>query len=283
MLYAAYLLHLDPAQKATWVLLLSFALLATLFAALFNYWRLLKITEAPISTIAAAAQGYIELHGTATTQAMLRTPYHGIPCVWFRAWVYANRRESPYSKKVIDSRLLEYSESNNLFQLHDDTGTCMVNPKGAEIIFAQQRTFLKNEHRYVEEYLPAGRQLYVLGQLDTRHDHFDQAAINQDVRATLTDLKSRPQKLLNQYDHNRNGRIDMDEWEIARQDVIKQVQAKHAMKAHNGSFTLAKPMDAHLFLISAKSPSQLAEAYRNWAIIHLVTLAILIISLIKFS
>jgi len=284
MLYAAYLLHLDPAQKTTWGFLLSFALLASVFAAFFNYRRLLKITEAPISTIAAAAQGYIELHGMASTQVMLKTPYHGIPCVWYRAWVYANRRESPYSRKVIDTRLLEYTESDNLFQLRDETGACMVNPKGAEIIFAQQRTFLKHEHRYVEEYLPAGRQLYVLGQLDTRHDHFDQNAINQDVRATLADLKSSPQKLLNQYDHNRNGQIDMDEWEVARQDVIRHVHERHAMKAHTGgSFTLEKPADVHLFLISAKSPNQLASSYRYWALAHFVMLILLLFALIRFS
>ncbi len=283
MLYAAYLLHLDPAQKTLWVLLLSLALVASAFAAFFNYWRLLKITEAPISTIASAAQGYIELHGTASTQTALKTPYHGISCVWYRAWVYANRRESSYPRKVIDTRLLQYAESDNLFQLQDETGACMVDPKGAEIIFAQQRTFLKNEHRYVEEYLPAGRRLYVLGQLDTRHGHFDRDVINNDVRETLADLKLDPQKLLNRYDHNRNGQIDMDEWESARQDVIKQVDAKHAMKAHTGSFTLEKPADEHLFLISAKSPNELAASYRHWAIAHFVILLLLLLALIRFS
>ena len=282
MLYAAYLLHLNLAQKASWVVLLTFALLASVFAAFFNYWRLLKITEAPISTIASAAQGYIELHGTASAQPLLKTPYHGIPCVWYRAWAYANRHDSSYSRKPVDTRLLEYVESDNLFQLQDGTGACMVDPKGAEIIFAQQRTLLKNEHRYVEEYLPAGRKLYVLGQLDTRHEHFNQAVINQDVRATLADLKLSPHKLLNRYDHNRNGQIDMDEWELARQDVIRQVHAKHAMKAHTGSFTLDKPADGHLFLISAKSPNELAASYRHWAIVHLAILTILLLALIKF-
>ena len=283
MLYAAYLLHLNIAQKGTWIFLLGMAFVASVLAAFFNYSRLLKITEAPISTIAAAAQGYIELHGISSTQPALKTPYHGISCVWYRAWAYANRADSSFSKKPIDTRLLEYVESNQPFQLRDETGTCMVDPKGAEIIFAEQRTFLKNEHRYVEEYLPAGRSIYVLGQLDTRHDHFDQNVINQDIRASLADLKLSPQKLLNRYDHNRNGQIDMDEWEAARQDVTQHVHAKHAMSAHTGGFTLTKPLDGHLFLISAKSPQELVVSYRRWAMAHFFIFILLLLALIKFS
>lgn len=281
-LCAAYLLHLNPAEKSIWLLLLGLALTASLFAALFNYWRLLKITEAPISTIASAAQGYIELHGMASVQMPLKTPYHGIPCVWYRAWVYANRSDGSLSKQPIDSRLLEYVESDVLFQLRDETGACMVDPKGAEVIFAERRTLLKNEHRYVEEYLPASRRVYVLGQLDTRHAHVDKTAINKEVREMLAELKQSPHKLLNRYDHNRNGQIDIDEWEAARQDAIRHAHAKHAMKAHTGSFTLSKPVDAHLFLISAKSPHELAASYRTWAMAHFTILVVLILALIRF-
>jgi hypothetical protein len=279
----AYQMHLTKSDVQTWRWLLSVALTLSFFASLFNFWRLLKITEAPISTIAAAAQGYIELHGKASTQKPFNTPYHGIPCVWYRAWVYANRSDNPYSKKVIDTRLLEYSESETLFQLDDQTGTCMVNPHGAEVVFAQKRTIFKNEHRYVEEYLPAGKPLYVLGQLDTRHEQGDIEAINRDVRATLSDLKLSPHKLLNRFDHNRNGQIDMNEWEFARQDAIKQVQAKHAMKAHTGSFTLTRPTEQHLFLISAKSPHELRSSYRFWSILHLAILVILFFTYLKLT
>lgn len=283
MLYAAYLLHLDTAQKAAWLFLILLALAASTFAAYFNYWRLLKITEAPVSTIAAAAQGYVELQGVASTDKLLKTPYHGIPCVWYRAWVYANRREQSYSSKIVDNRLLEYVESDVSFQLNDDTGTCTVDPRGAEIIFAEQRTFFKNEHRYVEAYLPAGKPLYVLGQLDTRHEYFNEDAVNRDVRATLAELKRNPQKLLNQYDHDRNGEIEMSEWELARRDAIAQVQARHAMHAFQGDFTLSKPADGHLFLISAQSPQALLESYRHWAMVHFAMVVVLVLSMLKFS
>lgn len=86
----AYAQKIGPNNRETWQMLCAAGLLVSGFATIFNYWRLLKISEAPISTIAAAAQGYVELHGTASTQNSLKTPFHGIPCVWYRAWVYAN-------------------------------------------------------------------------------------------------------------------------------------------------------------------------------------------------
>ena len=87
--------HLGKSDSQAWSWLLSIALVFSFFAALFNYWRLLKITEAPTSTIASAAQGYIELQGVASTLKAFKTPYHGIPCVWYRGWVYANRLDNP--------------------------------------------------------------------------------------------------------------------------------------------------------------------------------------------
>jgi hypothetical protein len=258
------------------------ALALSLLAGLFNYWRLLHMTEAPISTIAAAAQGYIELHGIANPVQPLKTPFHGLPCVWYRAWAYANVREVGRSQTFADKRLLEYVESNATFVLKDNTGSCEVDPKGAEIIYSTKRTTFKNNHRYVEEYLPAGQLLYVQGHLDTRHAGADKRQINQAVSALLTDLKKRPKHLLNRYDHDLNGEIDMQEWALARQDAMQQVQANMAMKTHQGDFRLSNPSDGRLFLISAKSPHELSADYRRWTLLHTAVLAILLTVWIKW-
>ena len=92
---------------------LMVAIVTSFFASTFNYWRLLKITEAPISTIAAAAQGYVELFGKASTDKPLKTPYQDIPCVWYRSSVYANREND--DDKVADLLSvmpLEYTEKD---------------------------------------------------------------------------------------------------------------------------------------------------------------------------
>jgi hypothetical protein len=275
-----YLLQLRTASFETWPVLLATGIGFTIFATLFNYQRLLVLSEAPISTIAAAAQGYIELHGTASTTPILKTPYHGIPCVWYRAWVYANRYDEESGKR--DTRLLEYNESNQVFELKDRTGVCMVNPKGAEVISTEQRTRLKNDHRYVEQYLPVGKPLYVLGYLDTRERHAPQAIINRDIGKLLHAWKADSVKLLQRFDANRDGKIDLLEWEKARSQARQQVELHHQMHANTGeAFTLSKSSDGKLFLISILSPQNLRSKHLCWSLIHLGILIVLLTAYVK--
>ncbi len=279
--FIAYKMRLQAIDSAPWQWLLAAAIGLSLFVALFNYWRLLKITEAPTSTIASAAQGYIELHGTASTPKPLKTPYHSIPCVWYRASVYANRTDPETNKP--DNRLLNYSESNTQFQLQDESGACLVNPKGAEVIFVEKHTFYKNDHRYVEEYLPADKPLYLLGYLDTLHLYNTADALNKDTGDLLVAWKKNPVKLHWRFDQNRNGQIDMDEWETARAEARREVEARHQMHANTEMYTLAKPINGQLFLISALSPQALRKQYRNWNLAHLAVFALLLICYVKLT
>ena len=267
---------------------LMVAIITSFFASIFNYWRLLKITEAPISTIAAAAQGYVELFGKASTDKPLKTPYQDIPCVWYRSSVYANRENDDDKVADLLSMMpLEYAESKTVFTLDDGTAHCKVDPQGAEVIYFEARTWRKNDHRYVEEYLPVGKPLYVIGNLDTRKALLDEAALNSALGTKLADWKTRPQQLLNRYDQNLNGQIDMDEWDLAWRDAINEVKAEHAMQTNLSNkndcdFTLAKPV-GKLFLISAKSPKQLRTSYKMWVAAHLGVSALLLMFYIKLS
>ena len=174
-----------------------------------------------------------------------------------------------------------------MFTLDDGTAQCKVDPQGAEVIYFEARTWRKNDHRYVEEYLPVGKPLYVIGNLDTRKELLDASALNRAVGTKLADWKTRPQQLLNRYDQNLSGQIDMDEWELARRDAINEVKAEHAMQTNLSNkndcdFTLAKPV-GKLFLISAKSPKQLRANYKMWVAAHLGVLALLLVFYIKLS
>lgn len=275
----AFLKHIKPTDSHTWAWLLSISILLSLFAALFNYWRLLKITEAPTSTIAGAAQGYIELYGVASTTKLLKTPYQDIPCVWYRASVYANRYDEDGKR---ETRLLNYTESGDIFQLSDDSGSCLVNPKGAEVIYMQQRTQFKNDHRYVEEYLPAGKPLYLLGYLDTRHNFGTEDAIKRDTGALLNTWKSNKVSMHMRFDLNRDGQVDMQEWEFARDEARREVERRHQVKMDDGIYTLAKPPGNKLFLISALPPQVLRNRYQMWSFVHLVLLMVLLMAYMTF-
>jgi hypothetical protein len=281
MLFVAFQSYVASPEAPIWRVLFAIATGLTLLISLFNYSRLLKITEAPTSTIASAAQGYIELQGVASTTKLFKTPYHDIPCVWYRAYVYANRVDPETNKP--DNRLLNYTESKQLFQLQDESGVCMVNPAGAEVIYAEKRTHIKNDHRYVEEYLPAGKPLYLLGYLDTLHHYNTTRAIEKDTTDLLISWKKNPSKLLRSFDQNLNGQIDMDEWELARTEARREVEARHQMHANNETYTLTKPKNGQLFLISALSPQTLRQQYRHWSSIHFAVFVVILITYIKLS
>lgn len=102
LILGGYLLQLRTGDFGTWPVLLATSIGFSIFASLLNYKRLLVLSEAPISTIAAAAQGFIELNGTASTTLALKTPYQGIPCVWYRSWVYANRYDEESGNAIRD-------------------------------------------------------------------------------------------------------------------------------------------------------------------------------------
>ncbi len=270
--------HFSP---FAWQLLLAIAVVVS--AGVFNFWRLLKLKETPISTIAAAAQGYVELYGQASASPPMRTPYQNIPCVWYKAWVFANFSDLNSGNLWFNHRLLDYQQSMLPFVLTDESGQCTVNPQGAEVKYFQTRTWRKNEHRYVEQYLPVNQPLYVVGHLDTRHDKLSEKALNEALKTELTHLKTKRWYLLNRYDHNRNGELDMEEWVQVREDVTMQIQSQHAMQSHTQDYTIAKPAGKQLFLISAKSPQQLRQRYQYWLLLHLILLMGLLSLCIQFN
>jgi len=93
------------------------------------------------------------------------------------------------------------------FYLKDSSGSCAVDPKGAEIIHSQRHTFYNHAHCYVEEYLPADKRLYVLGYLDTRHHLNTEVAIQKEVKTLITEWKANPTKMLLRFDQDRSGKM----------------------------------------------------------------------------
>src|SRR5690349_9088380 len=116
-LLGGYSMHIRGTSGSGWGLLLTLSIGLSAFATLFNFWRMKRNAEAPISTIPPAPQGNIELQGVAPTAKPFKTPFHGIPCVWYRAWLYANRLDK---EKKRATRLMKYVERNEIFQLSDD-------------------------------------------------------------------------------------------------------------------------------------------------------------------
>lgn len=157
-----------------------------------------------------------------------------------------------------------------------------MNPKGAKVLSAEQRTRLKNDHRYVEEYLPIGKPLYVLGYLDTRDRHPANATLHRQMGSFLTTWKADSSKLLQRFDANSDGKIDLLEWEKARHQARQQVELQHQMHGHmTDTFTLAKHAAGKLFLISVLSPQNLRHQYLAWSLLYLGFVIVLLAAYVR--
>lgn len=236
------------------------ALVATLAWA-FNFKRLLGMSEIPVATIASAAQGYVELFGTSKSLTLTRSPIRGVECVWFRLWIYA--RDTNYMWRLADYRI-----SEQLFELQDDSGVCRIDPRGAEVFAASRHVVVQHDHKYIEDVLFADKPVYVLGDLDTGSQINTEAEIHQDAGKLMTRLKQSKARLLQQFDLNRDGEIDMHEWELARESAYTEVRAKHAQRLQSELHLIAKPANKRLFLISGISPHALRQHYQRWALAH---------------
>jgi len=251
-------------------MLFGVSALVAILAWAFNYKRLLAISEVPISTIASAAQGYVELFGKSRQRLPMRSPIQGVDCVWFRLWVYA--RDGNYMW-----RLEDYQVSEQVFELHDDSGVCLVDPKGADIYAAKRHVITQNGHRYIEDVLFAGKPIYVLGDLDAGTQAHTEAEINHEVGKLLTQWKQSKSRLLQRFDLNRDGEIDMLEWEHAREHAYSEVTRQQSQLLKSEQHLIAQPQNKRLFVISGITPQALRQRYRYWAIVHFSILFIAVL------
>lgn len=241
-------------------LIFTLSAVVAMLAWAFNFKRLLGITEIPISTIASAAQGYVELFGQSKPLLPTRSPIQGVNCVWFRLWVYV--RDTNYMW-----RLADYKMSEQMFELHDESGVCRVDPKGAEVFAANRHVIVQHNHKYIEDVLFADKPIYVLGDLDTGSQRDLQSEIYNDVGKLITQWKQSKHRFLQRFDLNRDGEVDMREWELAREHAYAEVKLKHAQQLKNEVHSIAKPTKG-LFVISGISPHKLRLYYRYWAMLH---------------
>ena len=156
----AFLFEFDIAGHEVWQAFLFVSLLLSVYAWHFNFRRLLAIVEHPTSTIAAAAQGYVELKGRARQLLPMRSPLTQTPCVWFRYWVYVKDHQNVW-------RLGDYLSSEQPFELEDLTGRCVVDPTNAEVMLAERHDKTQHDHKYIELLIREGKPIYVLGELET--------------------------------------------------------------------------------------------------------------------
>ena len=248
-----------------WVAVLGAVSAISFFAWYGNTRRSRIIDDTPTSMVASAAQGYVELSGRAKCRpdTTLFSRLHQLPCVWFRYQI--ERRDTDNKWET-----LEQGESHEIFLLDDGSGECFVDPENAEIITKHKQVWSKDDYRYTEYVLSPLDTLYVLGEFATLGGASSDLDLKADIGALLAEWKQNRPELLQRFDLNGDGEIDLHEWELARQAAKREVEKLHReIRLKDGINILRQPSDGRLFLLSNLTPEKLGAKYVLWGWLHL--------------
>ena len=190
-------------------------------------WHL--IHDTPTTRIRSAAQGLVELHGTAQlSKGQAPLVFNGLPaCVWYE--VVINDVAAPNS----DYRRSWVRISDETFVLQDETGQCVIDPDHAEVHMAHVRRWRMEDRRYNARYLMQGDTLYAIGSLETLRGGDGGMDRRADVAHLLRQWKLDPRDLKRRFDRDKDGEITPEEWQQAVIEAEKIVDEQHKdLRAH---------------------------------------------------
>lgn len=256
-----------------------------------SIFRYVAISSQPVSKISSSAQGYVELIGKIkfSQNEILKSP-SGESCVWYRRTRYEQKQRTNATSNffdllsndinvfawlgfgIADNNWYEtdVEESNLTFLIEDGTGECTVKPKYADFFTKTKRTFFQGvDVKLEEELLLHGEKVYVLGEFKS----FGSAKVvdaEKEASILLAEWKVDKDAFHSRFDTNKNGEIELDEWERARRTALKTVSEQHSADAIWHEISI--PHDDRMFLISSLSPQDLKSKFLGWSYLHLVIL-----------
>lgn len=256
-------------SAAVWPYALLAMSVVSFFAWAGNFRRYRQISDLPTSKVVSAAQGYVELFGK--SDLLLGTPVtsrlSSTTCCWYSYEI--EEKDSDDKWRTVDS-----GASVEHFLLRDETGECVISPVGAEVLTNDSKSWDEGSRRYSESLLLPKGILYAIGEFRTTTANAVSTGDERaDVGALLAGWKADQKSLLERFDLNKDGKIDLKEWELARlqaQREIRQRQSAVQMRSTDGTNILRKPPDGRLFLLASEMPDKLGARYRFWSWVHLV-------------
>lgn len=215
------------------------------------------IEDTPTSKVASAAQGYVELRGTAQPHGgqQVVTPHTGLPCLWYR---YTVERRDGNKWRHMDS-----GESPWPFDLADASGRCTLDPAGAHIESTHLEVRTEGDVRHTELVLLKGDSLYALGLFASDRPENRVLYARVDEGNLLAEWKEDQTELHRRFDLDRDGAISPREWLLARQAARREIARRHqAIRAETVRHGMSDPGDGRPFLISNLPPDRLGGRYR---------------------
>lgn len=124
--------HMGTVQFWVFLAFLTVIAVACFYGGFSLLRRARLIEDTPTARIRSAAQGYVELNGTVHPDPKnpLIAPLTDTKCCWYR---YEIERKSDKNWRTVEQGTSEYP-----FLIEDDTGRCIILPKGAEVTPSDQ-------------------------------------------------------------------------------------------------------------------------------------------------
>lgn len=261
----AILIGANAKSLRLWLIILVIVGTAALLGWTRAYRRTRVVKDTPTSQVVSAPQGYVELIGIAERPGYipLLTKWGDEPCVWFR---YLVEKKSGDKYKHVEGGV-----SPDTFILRDRSGTCLVDPADATVIPKHKRQWKDGDYRYTEHWLAPRDPIYALGLFQTLTPGTDPAEFRAQTSAVLASWKSDRPTLLQRFDINGDGELDLKEWEAAREAARAEVSRNNAPRDRKaGTHLMRHPGDKRPFLLSARSPQSLERYLNRWSLFHLV-------------
>lgn len=258
------LLGLKLQSAIGWNVSVALVGLTSFWAWFANLKRYRTVADTPTSRVASAPQGYVELAGRGRQPPGegLVSPVSGLPCLWYR---YRIERKNGDRWEQVESGV-----SHDTFGMSDGSGSVLVDPEGAEILTSHKQVLHQDGFRKTEWTLIEGEPLYVIGEHVTLGGPNAVLDKNADLAALLAEWKVDKTALLARFDQNRDGEIDLDEWERVRQAASDEVDRAHLdIRLKEPIHLIRKPAQGRPYLIANRETTAVVRHYRLWSWLHL--------------
>ncbi len=240
------------------------------------------IEDTPTSKIRSAHQGYVELTGFAALpedDAPLLSQLGKQACLWFRYKIERYERRGKNSSW----RTLENRSSERPFLIKDGTGNCFIYPERAEVStfrktcwhgseryptsMTDSHSLFGRRYRYTEEILCSDDLLYAIGLFQTRHPPSDQQRSNKRMSEILNDWKQDYDRLVERFDRNGDGEIDLEEWDLARQEALRAAEreTQKAGPTEPVNTLSYSPSRQQPYIIATSEPESLSKRFRYYS------------------
>lgn len=256
---------------------------------LWGLWRGMRclsvardLADTPLSRLRSVAQGYVAVQGRARWMPgpPIISPLTQTRCAW---WWYSIDYERGKQRRHIAG-----GTSDDLFYLVDASGRCIVDPVGADVEPGLSRRWCGGGEQpgiipkpgwdswltfgpyvYRERLIPLDAIVIARGWYRTQRAVVE-GDEQRDLRDLLVQWKQDRRSLLKRFDADRNGEIDLQEWEAARAAALEEVRAQRLnAPAPPDCDVLSKPPDRRAFVLSACPQDTLVRRWRRRGLLAL--------------